>query len=88
LEDLISGPNPQRKSYTSFASFNDPDGNGWVLQEITARLTGNLEMGDTPFTTELPNWVRREATRQHRRESNVDLGRWRVLTRRHHRPLA
>jgi catechol 2,3-dioxygenase-like lactoylglutathione lyase family enzyme len=34
------GPDPQRTSYASFASFNDPDGNGWVLQEITARLPG------------------------------------------------
>jgi catechol 2,3-dioxygenase-like lactoylglutathione lyase family enzyme len=34
------GPDPQRTSYASFASFSDPDGNGWVLQEITTRLPG------------------------------------------------
>jgi catechol 2,3-dioxygenase-like lactoylglutathione lyase family enzyme len=34
------GPDPQRSSYGSFASFSDPDGNGWVLQEITTRLPG------------------------------------------------
>ncbi|WP_197040289.1 VOC family protein [Mycobacterium sp. URHB0044] len=34
------GPDPQRTSYGSFASFSDPDGNGWVLQEITSRLPG------------------------------------------------
>jgi catechol 2,3-dioxygenase-like lactoylglutathione lyase family enzyme len=34
------GPDPQRTSYASFASFSDPDGNGWVLQEITSRLPG------------------------------------------------
>jgi catechol 2,3-dioxygenase-like lactoylglutathione lyase family enzyme len=56
---LISGPNPQRKSYASYASFSDPDGNSWVLQEVTARLTGHIEDGDTSFTPELTNVVRR-----------------------------
>jgi len=36
----VAGPDPQRSSYASFASFGDPDGNGWVLQEITSRLPG------------------------------------------------
>jgi catechol 2,3-dioxygenase-like lactoylglutathione lyase family enzyme len=57
-EALVSGPNPQRKSYASYASFSDPDGNGWVLQEVTVRLTGRIEAGDTSFTPELTNWVR------------------------------
>ena len=57
-EALVSGPNPQRKSYASYASFSDPDGNGWVLQEVTVRLTGHIEAGDTNFTPELTNWVR------------------------------
>jgi catechol 2,3-dioxygenase-like lactoylglutathione lyase family enzyme len=35
-----AGPDPERRSYASFASFTDPDGNGWVLQEITERLPG------------------------------------------------
>jgi catechol 2,3-dioxygenase-like lactoylglutathione lyase family enzyme len=56
---LISGPNPQRKSYASYASFSDPDGNGWVLQEVTARLTGHIEADDTSFSPELTNVVRR-----------------------------
>jgi hypothetical protein len=34
------GPDPKRRSYASFASFSDPDGNGWLLQEITTRLPG------------------------------------------------
>jgi len=34
------GPAPEHKSYGSFASFSDPDGNGWLLQEITTRLPG------------------------------------------------
>ena len=56
---IVSGPNPQRKSYASYASFRDPDGNGWLLQEVTVRLIGHIEAGDTSFTDELANWVRR-----------------------------
>jgi catechol 2,3-dioxygenase-like lactoylglutathione lyase family enzyme len=36
----IPGPDPDRASYNSYASFEDPDGNGWTLQEITSRLPG------------------------------------------------
>jgi len=36
----VPGPDPQRRSYASFASFRDPDGNGWMLQEVTKRLPG------------------------------------------------
>ena len=38
----LPGPDPQRTSYESFASFSDPDGNGWVLQELTTRLPGRV----------------------------------------------
>ena len=62
---LVSGPNPQRKSYASYASFSDPDGNGWVFQEVTARLTGHIEPGDTSFTPELTNGVRRAEVIKH-----------------------
>jgi catechol 2,3-dioxygenase-like lactoylglutathione lyase family enzyme len=34
------GPDPQRRSYSSFAAFSDPDGNGWILQEVVTRLPG------------------------------------------------
>ena len=36
----VAGPAPDHQSYGSFASFSDPDGNGWLIQEITARLPG------------------------------------------------
>ena len=39
-EGRVRGLDPQRRSYASFASFSDPDGNGWVLQEITERVPG------------------------------------------------
>ncbi|ALP68063.1 VOC family protein [Paraburkholderia caribensis] len=45
----LSGPHPSRATYGSFASFSDPDGNGWVFQEVTARLPGRVEAGDTRF---------------------------------------
>ena len=61
---LAAGPNPQRKSYASYASLSDPDGNGWVFQEVTTRLTGHIEDGDESFTAELTEVVRRaEASR-------------------------
>jgi catechol 2,3-dioxygenase-like lactoylglutathione lyase family enzyme len=60
-KSLVSGPNPQRKSYASYASFSDPDGNAWVLQEVTARLTGHIDDGDTSFTPELTSVVRHAA---------------------------
>ncbi|SNS19106.1 Predicted lactoylglutathione lyase [Streptosporangium subroseum] len=39
-EGRVAGPDPERRSYGSFASFSDPDGNGWVLQEIVTRAPG------------------------------------------------
>lgn len=39
-QDRVPGPDPDGHSYASFASFSDPDGNGWVLQQITERLPG------------------------------------------------
>jgi catechol 2,3-dioxygenase-like lactoylglutathione lyase family enzyme len=46
----VSGPDPEHGSYRSFASFSDPDGNGWLLQEVTARLPGRVET-DTTYTS-------------------------------------
>jgi catechol 2,3-dioxygenase-like lactoylglutathione lyase family enzyme len=46
----VSGPNPHRFSYASFATFSDPDGNGWFLQEVTARLPGDPAIRETSFT--------------------------------------
>ncbi|ULJ72470.1 VOC family protein [Rhizobium gallicum] len=59
----IPGPDPEYRSYRSFASFSDPDGNGWLLQEITARLPGRVDADDTTFTssTELAAALRRAA---------------------------
>ncbi|MEH1168691.1 VOC family protein [Micromonospora sp. CPCC 205539] len=40
--DRVDGPQPERRSYGSFASFSDPDGNGFVLQEVTVRQPGRI----------------------------------------------
>jgi catechol 2,3-dioxygenase-like lactoylglutathione lyase family enzyme len=47
----VSGPDPEHRSYRSFASFHDPDGNGWVLQEITTRLAGRIDPATTTFAS-------------------------------------
>jgi catechol 2,3-dioxygenase-like lactoylglutathione lyase family enzyme len=51
----ISGPDPQGRSYYTFASFEDPDGNGWLLQEIKTRLPGRewKRAADVPTLAEL-----------------------------------
>jgi catechol 2,3-dioxygenase-like lactoylglutathione lyase family enzyme len=46
----ISGPDPEHRSYRSFASFKDPDGNGWLFQELTARLPGRVA-GNTTYAS-------------------------------------
>jgi hypothetical protein len=48
--DRVVGPDPEHRSDRSFASFGDPDGNGWLFQEITARLPGRVD-ADTSFTS-------------------------------------
>jgi predicted enzyme related to lactoylglutathione lyase len=47
----VSGPAPDHASYGSFATFSDPDGNGWLLQEITRRLPGRVDAADTAFAS-------------------------------------
>ena len=47
----LKGPDPARRSYASYAAFSDPDGNGWLLQEIKARLPGRVDEGVTMFTS-------------------------------------
>jgi catechol 2,3-dioxygenase-like lactoylglutathione lyase family enzyme len=47
----VSGPDPEHRSYRTFASFSDPDGNGWLLQEITTRLPGRIDSAATSFSS-------------------------------------
>ena len=57
----VSGPDPEHRSYRSYASFSDPDGNGWLLQEVAVRLPGRVDADATTFTssTELAAALRR-----------------------------
>ncbi|MER7890160.1 VOC family protein [Micromonospora sp. NPDC094482] len=59
----VDGPDPERRSYFSRATFHDPDGNTWLMQEITTRLPGRIETGVTSFgsASELASALRRAA---------------------------
>ncbi|WP_046868397.1 VOC family protein [Microvirga massiliensis] len=72
-EGPLSGPDPERRSYNSFATFSDPDGNSWLLQEITARLPGRVDTDDTTFTssTELAAALRRAAAAHGEHEKRI-----------------
>jgi catechol 2,3-dioxygenase-like lactoylglutathione lyase family enzyme len=69
-EGIVAGLQPQRRSYGTYASFSDPDGNGWFLQEVTARLPGHELSSDVEFTssTELARALRRAAAAHDERE--------------------
>ena len=56
-----SGPDPEHGSYRSLATFSDPDGNTWLLQEITTRLPGRIDADETSFgsATDLASALRR-----------------------------
>lgn len=47
----VAGPDPEQRSYRSYTSFSDPDGNGWLLQEVTARLPGRVDADATTFSS-------------------------------------
>ena len=48
-DGVAGGPDPERRSYNSLATFSDPDGNSWVLQEVTTRLPGRVDAAATSF---------------------------------------
>lgn len=48
---VISGPDPERRSYSTFATFSDPDGNEWLLQEVTTRFPGRIDSNTTSFAS-------------------------------------
>jgi catechol 2,3-dioxygenase-like lactoylglutathione lyase family enzyme len=68
-----SGPDPTHASYASFASFSDPDGNGWLLQEVTVRLPGRVEVGETTFrsSSELAGALRRAEAAHGQHEKRI-----------------
>lgn len=69
----VSGPAPDHESYGSFATFNDPDGNGWLLQEVTTRLPGHVDAAQTTFESvaDLASAVRRAEAAHGEHESRT-----------------
>jgi catechol 2,3-dioxygenase-like lactoylglutathione lyase family enzyme len=61
---FVGGPDPEHGTYRSLATFNDPDGNSWLLQEITTRLPGRIDSGVTSFgsVSDLATALRRAET--------------------------
>src|SRR4051794_34120942 len=76
----VQGPDPDHRSYRSYASFSDPDGNGWLLQEVTERLPGRVDAGTTTFTssTELAAVLRRAAAAhgEHEKRTGQHYADW------------
>jgi catechol 2,3-dioxygenase-like lactoylglutathione lyase family enzyme len=70
---LVSGLDPERRSYYSRASFSDPDGNLWLLQEITTRLPGRVDIGMTSYgsASDLASALRRAAAAHGQHEKRI-----------------
>ena len=69
----VSGPAPGHGSYGSFATFADPDGNGWLLQEVTTRLPGRVDATETTFasTADLASAMRRASAAHGEHEKRI-----------------
>jgi catechol 2,3-dioxygenase-like lactoylglutathione lyase family enzyme len=69
----VGGPDPEHGSYRSFASFKDPDGNGWLFQEITTRLPGRIDPSTTAFASanDLASALRRAAAAHGEHEKRI-----------------
>jgi hypothetical protein len=69
----VSGPDPEHGSYLSYASFSDPDGNGWLFQEVTMRLPGRVDPAATTFASanDLASTLRRAAAANGEQEKRI-----------------
>jgi catechol 2,3-dioxygenase-like lactoylglutathione lyase family enzyme len=69
----VSGAAPEHASYGSLATFSDPDGNSWLLQEITTRLPGRVDATETAFasTADLSNAMRRASVAHGEHEKRI-----------------
>ncbi len=70
---VVPGPGPKGQPYNSYASFSDPDGNRWVVQEVTTRLPGRGLSNDVPTVTEL---LREAETRHGEYEPTAPKHHW------------
>jgi catechol 2,3-dioxygenase-like lactoylglutathione lyase family enzyme len=69
----LSGLAPDRASYGSFAAFGDPDGNGWLLQEVTLRLPARIDSGKTAYSSapDLASAMRRASVAHGEHEKRI-----------------
>ena len=69
----VSGSDPEHRSYRSFASFDDPDGNGWLFQELTTRLPGRIDSAATTFasSSDLASAMRRASVAHGKHEERT-----------------
>jgi hypothetical protein len=69
----VAGPAPDHASYGSFATFNDPDGNGWLFQQITTRLPGRIDSNETTYASapDLANAMRRASLAHGEHEKRI-----------------
>jgi predicted enzyme related to lactoylglutathione lyase len=69
----VSGPAPNHASYSSFVTFSDPDGNSWLLQEVTTRLLGRVDSTGTAFVSanDLASALRRAAAAHGEHEKRI-----------------
>jgi hypothetical protein len=76
----VNGAAPDHASYRSFATFSDPDGNGWLLQEVTTRLPGRVDAAATTFasTADLASAMRRAeaAHGEHEKRTGARDANW------------
>lgn len=76
----VKGRAPDHESYGSFATFSDPDGNGWLLQEVTTRLPGHVDQTVTEFTStaDLASALRRAeaAHGEHEKRTGMTDANW------------
>jgi catechol 2,3-dioxygenase-like lactoylglutathione lyase family enzyme len=76
----VGGPAADHASYGSFATFSDPDGNGWLLQEVTTRLPGRVDPAETAFASprDLASALRRAETAhgQHEKRTGERDANW------------
>jgi catechol 2,3-dioxygenase-like lactoylglutathione lyase family enzyme len=69
----VSGPAPGNATYSSFATFSDPDGNSWLLQQVTTRLPGRIDPATTTFAsaTDLASALRRAEAAHGQHEKRI-----------------
>lgn len=69
----VSGPDPDHRSYLSYASLSDPDGNSWLFQEVTTRLPGRVDASATSFgsASDLADAMRRASAAHGEHEKRI-----------------